>query len=88
MSPARAGTDVSRIGFTRIRTVVLFVSGLAGVAYVTLTDGGDRPTLLILFAAMLGLPLFLKTDEKHIPPPPPALPERPAAPTPPREEGP
>ncbi len=29
-----------------IRDVVLFVVGLAGIVYVTVTDGGDRPTLM------------------------------------------
>lgn len=57
--------------FIQIRTAILFVCGLAGVAYETLVAGGDRPTLLILFAAMLGLPLFLRTDEKLQPPTPP-----------------
>jgi hypothetical protein len=64
--------------FVQVRTTVLFFGGLAGVAYVTLVDQTDRPTLLILFAAMMGLPLFLRTDEKHQvqeapPPPPPAV---------------
>lgn len=46
-----------------VRDVVLFIVGLAGIIYVTLTDGGDRPTLLVLFGAMIGLPAFLRTDE-------------------------
>lgn len=48
----------------QIRSGCLFVCGLAGVAYETLASNSDRPTLLIMFAAMLGLPLFLKADEK------------------------
>lgn len=56
--------------FTEVRTALLFGGGLCGVGYVTLVDQTDRPTLLILFAAMMGLPLFLRSDEKH---PPPAL---------------
>lgn len=55
--------------FVRVRTWVLFASGLAGVLYETVVDAADRPTLLILFAAMLGLPLFLKSDEKLKPQP-------------------
>ncbi len=47
-----------------VRDVVLFVVGLAGIVYVTVTDGGDRPTLLILFGGMVGLPAFLRVDEK------------------------
>lgn len=58
--------------FARIRAVVLFAAGLLGVAWVTLIDQTDRPTLLILFGAMLGLPLFLKNDANHSPPPHPA----------------
>lgn len=65
--------------FTQIRASALFVSGLAGVAYETLVTGADRPTLLILFAAMLGLPLFLKPEAQSViaPPPPPVLPPAP-----------
>lgn len=65
--------------FLQVRSAVLFIGGLAGVAYVTLVDNTDRPTLLIMFGAMLGLPLFLRSDEKH--PPPPAVPPTPAPPT-------
>lgn len=67
--------------FTEVRTALLFVGGLAGVGYVTLIDQTDRPTLLILFGAMMGLPLFLRSDEKHpppdiaVPPPPQILPQ-------------
>jgi hypothetical protein len=54
---------------------------MLGVGYVTLVDSTDRPTLLILFGAMMGLPLFLRQDEKsHITPPPPPVPPSPASP--------
>lgn len=66
--------------FLQVRSGVLFVGGLAGVAYVTLVDNTDRPTLLIMFGAMLGLPLFLRSDEKH--PPPVPVPPIPPAVTP------
>lgn len=46
-----------------IRDILLFIGGLAGVAHETLISNVDRPTLLILFAAMLGLPAFLRQDE-------------------------
>jgi len=63
--------------FNEVRTALLFGGGLAGVGYVTLIDQTDRPTLLILFGAMMGLPLFLRSDEKHPPPeiqiPPPQV---------------
>ena len=38
---------------------VLFVAGLAGVIHETVIGQADRPTLLLLFAAMMGLPAFL-----------------------------
>jgi len=49
-----------------IRDILLFVGGLAGVFHETvLTTGTERPTLLILFAAMMGLPAFLRQDAKQ-----------------------
>lgn len=63
--------------FVQFRTAVLFLGGLAGVAYETLVNQSDRPTLLIMFGAMMGLPLFLKSDENH---PPPVIEVRSAAP--------
>jgi hypothetical protein len=47
------------------RDAVLFVTGLAGVVYETVITKVDRPTLLLLFAAMIGLPTFLRGDEVH-----------------------
>lgn len=77
--------------FTEVRTALLFGGGLAGVCYVTLVDQTDRPTLLILFAAMMGLPLFLRSDEKNPPPiiqvPLPPSPEQPVAPISPPTSG-
>lgn len=60
------------------RDSILFVAGLAGVAYETLVSQAERPTLLLLFAAMVGLPAFLRGDEKHqpVPLPPPPEPDR------------
>lgn len=48
----------------------LRVAGLAGVAHETLVNNVDRPTLLLLFAAMIGLPAFLNQDSKRTGPPP------------------
>ncbi len=50
--------------FLVIRNAVLFLAGLAGVAHETLIAASERPTLLLLFAAMIGLPAFLVKDEK------------------------
>lgn len=47
----------------RFRDISLFVGGLAGVAHETLLSHAERPTLLILFAAMMGLPAFLRPQE-------------------------
>lgn len=47
------------------RDSILFVCGLAGIAYETLVANVDRPTLLVLFGAMVGLPAFLRTDENR-----------------------
>lgn len=54
----------------QIRGTALFLAGLAGVAYETIASQADRPTLLITFAAMMGLPLFLKADDKALRPKP------------------
>lgn len=51
------------------RDSVLFVVGLAGVLHETLISQAERPTLLLLFAAMVGLPAFLRGDEKNQPVP-------------------
>ncbi len=47
----------------------LRVVGLAGVAHETLLNEVDRPTLLLLFAAMIGLPAFINQDAKGPPAP-------------------
>jgi hypothetical protein len=62
---------MGRITLTRptgvqLRSAVLFTAGLAGVLHETLWSASERPTLLIMFAAMLGLPLFLKADAKGV----------------------
>ena len=46
------------------RDGVLFVIGVLGIAHETLISKADRPTLLLLFAGMVGLPAFLHKDEK------------------------
>ena len=51
-----------RLRFTR--DGILFTVGLLGIVYETLYSGLERPTLLILFAGMIGLPAFIQKDEK------------------------
>jgi hypothetical protein len=50
------------------RSRIIFTVGIAGIVFVTLTEGTDRPTLLLLFSAMVGLPAFLSADESRKPP--------------------
>lgn len=46
------------------RKDILFVAGLIGIAYEAWSSG-ERPTLLLLYAAMIGLPLVLRADEQR-----------------------
>ena len=43
---------------------MLFVFGLVGATHETVVTKGERPTLLLFFAACAGLPMFLRTDER------------------------
>jgi hypothetical protein len=56
----------------RLRSITLFVVGLVGIGYEVVIDHADRPTILILLGAMVGLPAFLRTDEKRRPDTPPS----------------
>lgn len=47
------------------RDATLFFAGLMGVAHETLLTSQDRPDLLILYAAMMGLPAFLEGDRRR-----------------------
>lgn len=47
------------------RDTILFTAGLLGVIHETLWASAERPTLLILFAGMMGLPAFLRRDERE-----------------------
>lgn len=47
------------------RDVTLFVTGLGLIVHeAVLREGPERPTLLVLYAGMVGLPAFLRRDEK------------------------
>lgn len=49
----------------QLRDFVLFVGGLAGVIHETvISRGSERPALLVVFAGMMGLPYFIRFDEK------------------------
>lgn len=48
-----------------VRDGIMFFGGLAGVIYETLATAIDRPVLLALFGAMMGLPFFIRADERR-----------------------
>jgi hypothetical protein len=47
------------------RDVILFFAGLAGIAHQTLVAPTPSESLLVLFAAMAGLPAFLPRNGKN-----------------------
>lgn len=48
-----------------LRTIILFFFALAGIGWEIIAEQSDRPTLLILLAAMAGLPVFTNVlDDK------------------------
>lgn len=51
------------------RDGALFLAGLALITNEALRTHGERPYLLMIFAGMMGLPVFLRRDEKAPPPP-------------------
>lgn len=59
----------------KFRDIALFLGGLAGVFHETVLAAGERPTLLIMFGAMMGLPAFLQRDERRSPSVPPSEPQ-------------
>lgn len=44
------------------RDTLLFVAGLLGIAHETLVMSVERPSLLILFASMIGLTAYLRRN--------------------------
>ena len=47
------------------RNVVVPVCGLLGIIHETVYGNLERPSLLVLFGAMIGLPVFLAQDERR-----------------------
>ena len=45
------------------RDTVLFAGGFMGVLHQTIFEQVDRPSLLIIFGGMMGLPVFLRKDD-------------------------
>lgn len=48
------------------RDSILFLGGFAGVVFETLHERVDRPYLLAVFTGMMGLPLFIRKDERGL----------------------
>ena len=72
------------------RDGVLFVAGLLLLLNEALLRSDARPDLLIVFSAMMGLPVFLRQDERRKedrPPPEQPSPSPPEALPPPAREG-
>ena len=71
-----------RFQFPKVgRDTILFIGGLAGIVHETVISEQERSALLVLFATMIGLPAFLRSDEaKAEPPPPPPTPAFPPEP--------
>lgn len=61
----RAVTGGAKQAIHLRRDTVLFIAGLAGVVYETAFENVERPSLLMLFAGMMGLPAFLRRDESN-----------------------
>jgi hypothetical protein len=50
--------------FNVVRDPLLFIGGLLGTGYETIVQKVDRPSLLALYAGMMGLPAVLGADRK------------------------
>lgn len=48
-----------------LRDAILFFAGLAGIFHQTVIASSPQESLLVLFAAMVGLPAFLRSDESR-----------------------
>ena len=57
--------STGRVGIRLSRDLILLLLGISGIVHETVLQSGERPTLLILFAACIGFPVFLRTDESQ-----------------------
>lgn len=48
-----------------MRDSLIFLSGLGLTFYEAIIREADRPSLLVLYAAMMGLPAVLNADKKR-----------------------
>ena len=69
-SPETGGEQLTADLKTRLpkigRDTILFFGGLAGIFHETVVADGERAALLMLFGTMVGLPAFLRLDEKKV----------------------
>ena len=47
-----------------IRSTILFFFALGGITWETVVEKTERPTLLILFGMMAGLPIFINAEDR------------------------
>lgn len=64
---------IRRPSAKNLRDLVTFLLGAIGLVYEALTGGVEKPTLIIAFVGLMGLPLFIRGDEAHQTPPPPTI---------------
>jgi hypothetical protein len=48
----------------KVRDAAMFAIGASGFAHEVIVTAGERPMLLAACLALMGLPIFLKGDEK------------------------
>ena len=63
-SNASAAVTRNFDNWPRVREVILFLAGLGGVLYETF-HGPVEPSLLVIFGAMMGIPIILNKDNKE-----------------------
>lgn len=54
-----------RLRLRLTRDTVIFLTGLGGIVHETVISYSERPTLILLFGSMIGLPAFLRRDESR-----------------------
>lgn len=54
---------MSKENYQFVRDSLLFLGGLAGVVHETVMATSERPALLMLFAVMMGLTAYARTDD-------------------------
>jgi hypothetical protein len=74
-------TGRRRLSLAGWRDAVLFLTGLGLIVHeAVIRVGPERPSFLLLFGGMVGLPAFLRADEKRTANGPPPV-DRTEAPT-------